>query len=178
MPDTQPKAQAPAAGEPARKRDPILPRLPSLALTGLLWECLTGQARAWAAVPEFLSLGVGPGPGIIFFFHSPGKTTQLKHGCRGGDSQMLNTKVEGKRGGEIWRNIAPSLLRERPTAVEDAKIQEERTVPGTGVRGEACRDPITRLLSVTITALALWGWGPRLTSPPLSGAWSCLLSES
>ena len=71
MPDTQPKAQAPAAGEPACKRDPILPRLPSLALTGLLWECLTGQARAWAAVPEFLSLGVGPGPGIIFFFPLP-----------------------------------------------------------------------------------------------------------
>lgn len=51
---------------------------------------------------------------------------------------MLNTKVEGKRRGEIWRNTAPSLLRERPRAVEDAKIQgEERTVPGTGVRGES-----------------------------------------
>lgn len=56
--------------------------------------------------------------------------------------------------------MLPSLLRERPRAVEDAKIQgEERTVPGTGVRGDACRDPITTLLSVTITALALWGMG-------------------
>lgn len=90
--------------------------------------------------------------------------------------------MENKRGGEEERfgeTSLPSLLRERPRTVEDAKIQgEERTVPGTG-RGEACRDPITMLLGVTIPALVLWGdGGPCLTSPPLSGAWSCLLSES
>lgn len=89
--------------------------------------------------------------------------------------------MENKRGGKEERSgetSLPSLLRDRPRTVEDAQIQgEERTVPGTGVRGEACRDPITMLLSVTITVL--WGdGGPCLTSPPLSGAWSCLLSES